>query len=494
MSDLPANFIDFVRLLGVEPEPAQEVYWAVACGDVQIADLAPWARELAREIFGEIDEVPPDARGVNACVKGADTGFSFFGGLRLLHRAVTGAMGDASPGVPRVALAVAPDLKLARQLVRTARAFAEQDPRIKPMILASGADSITFDRGDGLVSSVEALAASTGGRATRGRRYLEVFLDEAAFFRTGDGSYEVNDQDVFQSVEARTIGQIWLGSTPWLAENLIWKLYEQNFGKPSTALAARFPTLLVRTSERTRRMVENVRRNSPDRAAQEYDCELPGIGGERFFASVDRSIDRDLSPRLVLEPSWTATIGLDLGQVRDSTAAVAVQRSLEGELVVADVLELRPKRGAPLPLRKIMPEVCEFAARHGQHILWADHHLLTEARQHLPQGFQLKPVPSGNEQKVRRYARARELFQAGSVRIPSAFARLVAQLGVVVAKPQPGGGTSIVHPRIGGSHGDVAAAAVVALAMSAKPGNPMVRALLKAQFNGTLRAFGSEPY
>lgn len=483
---LPEHFADFVRSLGIEPTPAQEVFWSVACGDVQIADLSEWARPLARDMFGDVDEVPESARGVIACIKGADVGFSFFAGLRLLHRAVTGDMGDASQGVPRVALAAAPDLKLARQMVRTARAYAEQDPRIAPMILSPAADSITFDRGDGLVSSVEVLAASAGGRATRGRRYLEVVLDEAAFFRTGDASYEVNDQDVFQSVEARCIGQIWLGSTPWLAENLIWKTYERNFGRPVDALAARLPTLLVRTEERTRRMVEAVRARDPDRAAQEYDCELPGIGGERFFASVDRSVDRELVPRVALEPSWSATVGIDLGQVRDSTAAVAVHRSREGELVIADVLELRPKRGAPLPLRQIMPEVCGFAESHGQRVLWADHHLLTEARQHLPAGFTLKPVMSGNEQKVRRYARARELFQAGNVRIPAAFARLVAQLGVVVAKPQPGGGTSIVHPRVGGSHGDVAAAAVIALALSAKPGNAIVEALKRAQHSGGL--------
>lgn len=479
-----SRFIDFVRSLGVEPTPAQEVFWSVACGDVRIADLADWARALAREMFGDVAEVTPAARAVVACIKGADVGFSFFAGLRLLHRAVTGEMGDASPGVPRVALAAAPDLKLARQMVRTARAYAEQDPRIAAMILSPAVDSITFDRGDGLVSSVEALAASAGGRATRGRRYLEVAMDEASFFRTDDGNFQVNDADIFQSIESRCIGQIWLGSTPWLAENLIWKLFERNFGNPVDALAARLPTLLVRPNERTRRMVEAVRARDPDRAAQEYDCELPSIGGERFFAAVDRSIDRDLAPRVVLEPNWTATIGLDLGQVRDSTAAVAVHRSQAGELVIADVLEMRPKRGAPLPLRQIMPEVCGFADRHGQRVLWADHHLLTEARQHLPSGFLLKPVPSGNEQKVRRYARAREHLQAGNVRIPAAFARLVAQLGVVVAKPQPGGGTSIVHPRLGGSHGDVAAAAVVALAMSAKPRNRMIEALTKGIHTG----------
>lgn len=483
---LPENFIAFVRSLGVEPTPAQQVFWSVACGDAQIADLSDEARALAREMFGEVDDVPDSARGVIACIKGADVGFSFFAGLRLLHRAVTGEMGDASPGVPRVALAAAPDLKLARQMVRTARAYAEQDPRIAPTILSSGADSILFERRDGLVSAVEALAASAGGRATRGRRYLEVVLDEAAFFRTGDGSYEVNDKDVFQSVEARCIGRIWLGSTPWVAENLVWQLYERNFGKPGDALAAKLPTLLVRTEERTRRMVEAVRARDPDRAAQEYDCELPGIGGERFFASVDRSVDRELVPRVALEPGWSATIGLDLGQVRDSTAAVAVHRSRAGELVIADVLELRPKRGAPLPLRTIMPDVCSFAERHGQRILWADHHLLVEARQHLPPGFQLKPVPSGNEEKVRRYARSRELFQAGNVRIPGMYARLVAQLGAVVAKPQPGGGTSIIHPRVGGSHGDVAAAAVVALALSAKPLNAMNAALLRASRDGSL--------
>lgn len=171
VNELPLHFVDFVRSLGVEPTPAQEVFWSVACGDVQIADLRDWARPLARDMFGDVDEVPESARGVIACIKGADVGFSFFAGLRLLHRALTGEMGDASQGVPRVALAAAPDLKLARQMVRTARAYAEQDPRIAPMILSPAADSnhVRSRRWPGVVCRS---ARGVGGRAGHPRPSL----------------------------------------------------------------------------------------------------------------------------------------------------------------------------------------------------------------------------------------------------------------------------------------------------------------------------------
>lgn len=489
MNEAMISFLEFLdSRLGVTLEPAQRVFWAVAGDGVQPADLSAADRELAREIFGDVDEVPSLARAEVDVIKGAGIGGSYIGGLHLLYRALTADLNDCAPGEIRPALCVAPDLRTARIPVRAAIAAAQSVPQIKAMIVGKPTtDSIVFTRGRGRFSSVECLPASVGGRATRGRRYLEVLLDEAAFFR--DESAQVNDLQVYNSVISRCTGQVWLVSTPWLETNLIWKHFEENFGAPKKALAAKLPTLLVRTDERTRALVEQARHLNPELAAQEYDCQPLGAGSAQFFGAreLDDSLKRALQTIPAIEPGWTATIGADLGLVRDTSAVVAVHSS-EGRLVMADALEFRPKKGKPLRLVEVMPKIALFASAHGQKVIRADHHLLTEARQHLPPGFVLKPIAGGQEAKVARHVRARASFKDGRVSIPGAFARVISQLGDVVAKPQPGGGTQITQARRNGSHGDLAQALIVALAEFERPRNRMLQAFDTAAQAERMRA------
>jgi hypothetical protein len=100
-------------------------------------------------------------------------------------------------------------------------------------------------------------------------------------------------------VVARCIGQVWLTSTPWLETSVVWKLYEENFGIPKTALAARMPTLLVRgNNKRTREMVERNRQLDPDNAAREYDCVALSGNSSVFFDphALNAALDHDLEP------------------------------------------------------------------------------------------------------------------------------------------------------------------------------------------------------
>jgi hypothetical protein len=155
-------------------------------------------------------------------------------------------------------------------------------------------------------------------------------------------------------------------------------------------------------------------------------------------------------------------IGGDIGLSRDASAFVAIHRR-GSELVMADCLELRPKKGQPLKLEHVVKAGCEFAARHGQRTIHLDDHVLGPARDHLPDGFELERVAGGAKAKFERHARLRTELRAGNVKIPKAFVRLVRQLGLVVAKPVAGGTFNISMPRRGGSHGDLCAAFVLAV-------------------------------
>jgi len=84
--------------------------------------------------------------------------------------------------------------------------------------------------------------------------------------------------------------------------------------------------------------------------------------------------------------------------------------------------------------------------------------------------------------------RARAAFKDKRVSIPGAFARVIMQLGDVVAKPQPGGGTQITQARRRGSHGDLAQALIVALAEFEKPKNRWLRAFDEDAHRTTMNA------
>ncbi|HEU4544638.1 MAG TPA: hypothetical protein VFR23_26160 [Jiangellaceae bacterium] len=470
----PLSFIEFCEsVLAVRFEPAQRVYWAVAADDVQLCDLTGDARDIARELFGDIETVPPEARREQVAVKGAGIGWSYFAGLRLLHRALTATSEElGAAGETRVCLAVAPDLRTGRIPVRYALGAAEGVPAIKRLIESSGSDGFTLRREGGRFTSVEALPASIGGRALRGRRYLEALFDESSFFR--DSDYAINDTDCRRAVIARTLGKFWNGSTPWLETSEVWKTYQANYGHPTTALAARLPTLTMRSDPDVRRLVEAERERDPDGAAVEYDCQPPAGSGGYFFDgfAIDKSAT-DALPLIVLSelatrPHWELEgdrygAGFDPAFQRDASAGVVV-RKRAGVFDVCEVFERRPERGQPLVPSVVCREFAAIAKKHTASRICSDIHYQESVKEHLREsGVSFLQAPGGNQGKSDVYNFARDAIHAGRVRWSAGHRRLTQQLREVVARPLPGGLISIQSPRRKGNHGDIASAFCLAL-------------------------------
>ncbi|HEY5374818.1 MAG TPA: hypothetical protein VIK01_14140 [Polyangiaceae bacterium] len=474
-------FVHFVeQVLRVELTPAQRVLALVGFDGVEPIDLRGADRALATALFGPIDTVPQSARGVLAIVKGARVGGTYvFGALYSLWRALTADISKVAPGEQVSAIVVAPDTRLARQCLRFALGAARSVQAIGKLIKAETADGFVIHRPDGHRVAVEALPATRGGSALRGRTLVSAVQSESSFFR--DESAAVNDVDCFQAVAPRVVkgGMVVLESTPWAETGLLFDIFSKNFGEPSTALAAHAPTLLMRPDETTREIVEREKARDPDNYEREFGAAFISGGSGLFFGSIElqAALDRELRAIRTIPSGWTAFIGADIGLVKDSTAAVAIHAHPDGRLRLADAIEFKP-RGKPLRLADIMPALCEFAARHGKKTIFADHHLLSEARQHLaPGGFALRPVAGGQDAKTARHVRARSVFKDERIKIPVEFSRVITQLSEIVARPQPGGGTSLTSPRRRGSHADLAAAAIVALGELGKPRNRMTWAL-----------------
>jgi len=330
------TFADFVTSLAITLTPAQRVLARVAFDGVEPRQMRGESRRIARQLFGDIDTIPLVARAVMVWVVGARSGKSWLSALRLLHLALTCDLSRLAAGEIAVGLICAPDLKLARQTLRFASG-AVLGSRFASCVVGQTADSITIRRHDGRTVSIEALPASRGGSSLRGRTLIGAVLDECAFFLSDE--YVVNDQEILAAVSPRILpdGQVLIPSTPWTKSGLLYELFSQNFGAPSSALAATASTLLMRDhDEHTTRIVTRERLRDPENAQREYEAIFTdGAGTLLTSADVDASVDpvRSRPPR----SSCVYGMAIDVGLRHDATA-----------IVVFHVEDLRREDAPPL--------------------------------------------------------------------------------------------------------------------------------------------------
>jgi hypothetical protein len=465
---VPVWFSKFVaEVLRVKLSRAQNVIAKVVVDGVEPKDLSANDRELARRCFGDIDVIPALARSILAGVFGARSGKSYvFAGLYCLWRALTADLSTLADGELAVALVVAPDTRLAKQVIRYALGAAKACASIAPLIESETADGFILRRPDGRAVSIEALPATRGGSAVRGRSLVCAVLDEACFFRSEE--FAVNDLEIFKAVSPRVLpgGMIVIISTPWAETGLLYDEFTRNWGNPTTAIACRAPTDLMRDdAPAILAMVQRERLRDPDNALREFDGEFWAFGTSLFFQSdaVRACVDNDVAPQSSAPRDTIVGVGGDLALVRDSAALVVVHRGPDGFYDVAEVVERKPAKGAPLKLSNLVAEFSGVARQHGSCEVLVDHHILEPAREHLPRGMTLDACEGGQQGKVNSYTNARNLIHSGLVRIPPQYRRIAEQLREVVAKPTSGGGLQISSPRRGGSHGDLASAFILGL-------------------------------
>jgi hypothetical protein len=489
------GFVAFVRdVLRVKLTPAQHVLAAVAFDGVDPIALEGEERELARRIFGDLDVVDVHAD-VVAIVAGRRSGKTYVGSLRQVHLALTTPLYALAPGEAGYAMFLGPDLRLARQALKFARGAVKAIPRLAHLVGAATADAFSIRRPDGRVVTFEALPATRGGSAIRGRTCTGVLFDEAAFFRDQETGI-VNDRDLLDAAIPGVVagGQILIVSTPWAESGIVYEFFRDQWGSPKTALVARAATAIMRPSERKR--VERERERDPDNAAREYDCQFIGAAAGAFISAqaIDRSVVRNFRRPLAPKPGLVCHAAVDLA-FSENSSTITITRVERERAVLVHWEEVKPKPGLPLRPSVVIERFASIAAAHGCRTMHGDRHYLESVREHLEgTGVAFVPIEGGTEARVKLYQAGRAGIEEGRVILPD-VPRLVSQLKEISAKPLPGGGWSIKHARRGSSHGDLAAAAIIAIALAsraiARRSDGSSRAWTNVAPSAALAAFGS---
>jgi hypothetical protein len=471
----PASFVDFAQRLGVALTPAQRVLARVAFDGCAPKFLRGDERELARQLFGEVDEIPALALAVVVAVCGARSGKSYLSALRLLHLAVTIDLSRLAPGEVAAGLIVAPDLRLARQTLRYVSG-ACQHPSLARLVVAESADAVTLERADGRRVVIEALPATRGGSAVRGRSLVGDVIDESAFFYDADQGFVVADLEIYRAVTPRVIrgGQSLVVSTPWTRGGLLWELFSANHGKPTTCVAAHAPTLLMRDFDPTvAAIVERERLRDPSNAAREYDASFVDssatlLSSQDILDCVEPGV-ASRPPR----PDVVHAVTVDVGLRNDSTVVMAghvESRSRPGApvirvLVVDECRILKPQPLKRITIDQVEDAIVAVAGRYRASHVSGDIHMHDALAPRLQQRgiayAELSMSPSAQETRSKTLA---AMFSALAVKLVDE-PTLVSQLRELRVTRHAGGRVSIGAQ--GSKHDDCADALLLLADVSA---------------------------
>lgn len=483
MSALP--FVAFLEtVLCITLTAAQRVLCLVTFDGVQPADLAGDQRDIARQLFGDVDTVPAQARHVLVAMCGARGGKSWLlVALYSLWRALTADLSGLAPGEQATALIVAPDLRLARQALRYCIGAARLVPSIAALIASETADALVLRRPDGRAVAIEVLPATRGGSAVRGRTLVSACLDESCFFH--DERYAVNDLDIFRAVSPRVLpdGMVVLASTPWTRSGLLFDEFTANHGAPRTALAAHAATTLLRPE--MAELVERERIRDPRNAAREFDG-IPGDATRLGFLGDRSAIDACREPGRILRPfvpgiTYTIACDVSLGEGAGHDAyGVAVATSEVGawdhdtgtrippRLTRIEMCEAWAADAPPSVMaRRLFDRVCRHFHQATVHLDQAGGLAIVEIFRDA--GIRPKVVHwtggSGEGSKLQRYSAVRAAIRERSLLLPD-DPKLVDRFARVQSELLPSGIERVVLPRTRGDHLDDISAAVMAASVA----------------------------
>jgi hypothetical protein len=371
------------------------------------------------------------------------------------------------PGEIRYAVGVAVNLRQARLLVAAARSIVERSPLLAPLIDSSTEDELRFTNGTALA------AFPCSSRGVRGWPICGLVLDEAAHFLTDTEGPQAADR-VYRALSPSTAqfgdaARVLLSSTPWGVDGL----FAEMLGKAESGELGRGA---VGVRETTREMNPTITdaylatelARDPEGYRSEFLAELIGSGSayldpERLEAAI-------VGPMVPVDPSmgqdWRA--GLDPAFSSDPFGLAIVGRDPRrpGKLIVGSVRAWKAERPESFEERRLVEDriLMEVAAECRRYKAPAvtDQYAARAVVDRLQRaGVEVEAIPMSAATKTGAYGELRSLIYQGELELPD-HPELIQELRRLRSR-YTAGSASVVNPRVGGSHGDMAQALAISL-------------------------------
>ncbi len=362
------------------------------------------------------------------------------------------------PGETRYAVCVATNHSQSRLLVNAARATVESSPGLSPLIAGSTENELRFLLPSGARTALRAFPCSS--RGGRGWPVSCLVLDEAAHFHADSDGHQTLDR-VFSALVPATaqfgeLARVIVGSTPYGSENLFADLYAKAVSGEMRDARAHHATTAEMNPTITPEFLSQEAERDPDHFPSEYLAEFATSGDSYLdFDRITISDHRTLPP----DAGTNWIVGLDPAFSKDDfgIAVVGCERTDPRRLLIGHVEAIPPSgfTGA-------VDEVARIAERYGAGRVITDQYSATALTERLRwEGLNVHTHVMTGQSKTQVFSELRARLYDGTLEIPN-DAALIAELRRLRAKFS-GSGASVEAPRVGGSHGDRAAALSLAV-------------------------------
>lgn len=372
------------------------------------------------------------------------------------------------PGERGYAVAIATNLRQARLFTQAARAIVERSPLLAPLIELVTEDEIHFRNGTALA------AFPCSSRGGRGWPVFCLVLDEAAHFLSETEGPQVADR-VFEALAPSTAqfgaaARIVVASTPYGVDNLFARLFQQAFsGELGDAVAVQASTAEANPTIDAA-FLDSERARDPDSFPAEYGGQFVGSGAA--FLDPER-VDDAVADRGELAPEqgreWIA--GLDPAFSSDPFGLAIVGRDPvdRGRLVLGAARRWRPSRRKAESFEErrdvedaVLAEVAAVCLRYGARCI-SDQYMAAAVIDRLRgHGLSVRTVAMTAATKTDAFLELKARLYTGTLELYEETT-LLGELRRLRTR-YTAGQSSVVNPRVGGSHGDMAQALALAIA------------------------------
>ena len=444
-----------------------------ACDDANLLAFPLWPRQ--RDLLADVERGPR----VHVWALGRRSGKTTMAALVCLWDALL------SPdlrrylrrGELRYAVAVATNLRQARLIVSAARSIVSRSPLLAELRASESDDEIVFKTG----AAVAAFPCTS--RGGRGWPISTLVMDEAAHFVDTDGNSAA--ESVLRALVPSTAqfgdaARIIVASTPFGSDGLFADLHAKATNGELDDAVARHATSAEMNPTLDSAVLSRELARDPESFKSEYEAQFVGCGGafldpERVAAAVaDRA---ELDPGQATD--WVA--GLDPAFSSDPfglalVGRVPVRFTPLDRLVVGVVRSGQPSRAESFEEKRVnedivLREVADVCLRYRARVV-TDQYAAPAIVDYLARrGLSVETVAMTATSKTDVFAELRARLNTEALELYE-HPGLLAELRRLRTR-YSAGSASVVNPRVGGSHGDLAQALALAVWEQRRGGNSL---------------------